>query len=285
VDSGPASDASPLTADVVRRAVAGVFPGGLGRVEVVGRTGSTSTDLVAGALSDADAWPDRSVLVADHQMAGRGRSGRTWETPAGQALTFSVLLRPGVPVERFGWLSLLAGLAVTRAIDALGATVRLKWPNDVLVADAGEPIAGWGRRRKVAGVLGEVVVGQAGGPMAVVGIGVNVHQRVMPVPTATSLASCGVRAERVGLMVAVLGWLVGLDDRWRAAGGDAVAAGLADECAAACETLGASVRVVMPGGGVLEGLASGLSGDGGLLVVDAAGREHVVLAGDVERVR
>ncbi len=253
----------------------------LGRVVVVAHTGSTSSDLVADAR-DLAAWPDRSLLVADHQEQGHGRQGRAWQTPPGQALTMSILVRPQVPVHRFGWLSLLGGLAVVRALTDLGVPAALKWPNDVLVVDVAGELPGWGRDRKVAGVLGELVPGEP--PAAVVGIGVNVGQRALPVPSATSLALWGDPPDRPALLAAVVGAFCDLDDRWRAADGDAVAAGLASECAAACTTLGARVRVETPAGR-LEGLATGLAPDGALRVRDDAGREHQILAGDVEHLR
>ena len=198
-----------LDADAVAPALAravGTSPRGLGRVAVVGRTGSTSTDLADHARAG---WPDRSVLVADHQAAGRGRAGRSWETPPGVALTASVLLRPEVPVHALGWLPLLGGLAVVRALAGVGVEAVLKWPNDVLVPDAGaSPVPGWGRDRKVAGVLGELVPGGPPDepPAAVVGIGVNVAQEVddLPVPHATSLAALGVAVERVDLLARVV---------------------------------------------------------------------------------
>ena len=77
------------------------------RVAVVEETASTNADL----LADASA-PDRSLLAAEHQVAGRGRFDRRWESPARAGLTFSVLVRPTVPVATWGWLPLLAGLAL-----------------------------------------------------------------------------------------------------------------------------------------------------------------------------
>ena len=253
-----------------------LLPAGLGRVQVVPRTGSTSTDLVAAAADEAD-WPDRSVLVADHQAAGRGRAGRSWVTEPGTAVTFSVLLRPRVPVDRFGWIPLLGGLAVVRALGRRGVAAALKWPNDVLVAPPGaDEVDGWGRWRKVAGVLGDLVPGSSA---AVVGIGVNVTGPA-PVPHAASLADLGVDADRAVLLAAVVRELVDLDDRWRAARGDAVAADLADEVVEVCLTVGADVRVQRPDGEI-EGRAIGLSDDGALLILGADGTEHTVLAGDV----
>jgi len=246
----------------------------LGRIQVVERTGSTSADLVA-AAADRDAWPDRSVLATDHQTEGRGRAGRTWHTPPGTALTASILLRPDVPTARFGWLPLLGGLAVVRALSEFGVATAVKWPNDVLVRESDGPsLPGWGIWRKVAGVLGDLVPGAA-----VIGIGVNVGQDHLPVPHATSLRRAGFAVDRTDLLAAVVSAFVDLEDRWRAAEGDAAGAGLAEECAAACLTIGSQVRVDRPGG-VLDGTAAGLSDDGALLVVDDHGREHVVLAGD-----
>jgi BirA family transcriptional regulator, biotin operon repressor / biotin---[acetyl-CoA-carboxylase] ligase len=283
------SDLTPLDPTATEAAVRAAAD--LGRVAVVERTDSTSSDVVAGLLADPASWPDRSVLVTDHQVAGRGRRGRTWTTPPHTAVTFSVVLRPDpreVPVDRWGWIPLLAGLAVVEALDEVaGVRAVLKWPNDVLVETDGEPLPAWGRRRKVAGVLGDLVaVGD--GRAAVVGIGINVEQdeQQLPVDSATSLALIGDRrATRDMVLAAVVRHLVDLDARWRSARGDAAAAGLADRCAAVCASLGEPVRVELPGDRVLQGVARSLGADGSLEVVDDGGQVHPVLAGDVHHVR
>jgi BirA family biotin operon repressor/biotin-[acetyl-CoA-carboxylase] ligase len=283
----------PLDEPSVARGLAGI---GLGRVLVLPRVASTSTELLQGVLADPHAWPDRSLVVTDHQVAGRGRAGRTWTTPAGAALTFSLLLRPPVALNRFGWVPLMAGLAVVGALSDVGpasgghagGAAVIKWPNDVLLPapdDAEEP--GWGRYRKVAGVLGDLVPTTTG-PVVVVGIGINVSQDAdeLPVPSATSLALAqGGAPDRAELLGAVVRRLVDLDRRWRAASGDAWAAGIADECVAACATLGRQVRVEMPGGEVVEGMASTLGPDGALSVRERDGSVRSVLAGDVRHLR
>ncbi len=270
-------DLDPLDLTTVSAALAarGVSPAG--RLSVVARTGSTSTDLRALAVGP-EAWPDGSVLVTDNQVDGRGRAGRSWVTPPGSALTFSVLLRPGVPVERLGWVPLIGGLAVVQALSGLGLAPVLKWPNDVLLP-AVTAVPGWGAYRKVAGLLGDLVV--EGEPAVVLGIGVNVHQAAdeLPVPSATSVRLAGLRLGRAELLAAVLDRLFVLMDQWRADGGVATGA-IAESCAAACMTIGRTVRVAAPGGEVVEGLAVGLAEDGALLV-DSAGRRRAVLAGDV----
>jgi BirA family biotin operon repressor/biotin-[acetyl-CoA-carboxylase] ligase len=111
------------------------------------------------ALVDT-ALPEGAIVVADHQTAGRGRLGRSWEAPPGTALLCSILLKP--PADRAApQLSLVAGVAVADAIEqVVGLAAQLKWPNDVML-----------RRRKVAGCLAEARDGAV-----VLGIGVNVNQ-------------------------------------------------------------------------------------------------------------
>src|SRR5690625_2534443 len=125
------------------------------RVSVVDQVESTNTMLREAATAAPAAWPHLSVLVAEHQTAGRGRSGRSWSTPRGSALTASILVRPDVPPHRLPWLTLLTGLAVVRALDS--PRVGLKWPNDLLVVDAGPHLSGWGTSRKVGGILTEAL--------------------------------------------------------------------------------------------------------------------------------
>lgn len=248
------------------------------RVEVVASSPSTNVDLAARARTGAKAG---TVLVAEHQTAGRGRIDRGFETPDRAAVTFSALLRPRVAPLHWPWLPLLAGLAVRDGVLALhpGIEVSLKWPNDVLVAVAGDE-----RPRKVCGILVERVETPEG-PAAVVGIGINATTTAaeLPVPTAASLLTAGVGAEevdRTALLGSVLGALDRLVGAWEA--GDLAL--LRARYAAACDTVGRSVRVELPGDVVLQGRATGIDPDGCLLVDDGS-RAHVVSAGDVVHVR
>jgi BirA family transcriptional regulator, biotin operon repressor / biotin---[acetyl-CoA-carboxylase] ligase len=277
---------SPLHADELRSLL--LAPDGpLDHFELVERTESTNADIVADLENDVAAWPGVGVLVADHQTAGRGRDGRSWETPAGTSLTCSFVVRPRVPAERLAWLPLLAGLGVVNALRATaGVPAVLKWPNDLLVP-AETAIEGWGPVRKVGGILAQAVP-TPDGIAVVVGIGLNVSQapHELPVPSASSLVLAGAQhVDREGVLVAIVGALAEIADRWRETDGDAVAAGLADEVAAVCRTIGTQVRVSLPGGVELEGEATGLDEHGALLVRDASGATHQVLAGDVHHVR
>ncbi len=263
--------------------------GPLTRVEVVDETQSTNSDLAADLRADPTSWPDASVLIAEHQAGGRGRAGRTWETPAGTSLTCSFVVHPPVPPEQFGWIGLLAGLGAVNAVRATaGVPATLKWPNDLLVPAETE-IEGWGAARKVGGILAEVVAQPEGQPPAVViGIGINVSQGAdeLPVPSATSLALAGAQhVDREAMLVALVAAQLQVAQRWRDSGGDARASGLAGEIEAVCSTLGSRVRVELPGGAEVSGTAVRLDDDGALVVVDDEGAAHRVLAGDVRHVR
>jgi len=261
---------------------------GFARVEVVETSPSTNAELVAAVRADPAAWPAPSALVAEHQTAGRGRAGRTWETPARAGLTVSVVLRPQVPAGTLGWLPLLAGLAVVRTVSDGAITASVKWPNDVLLP-AHDTVAGLGLYRKVAGILAEIVPNAAEPPAVVLGIGLNVSQSAdeLPVPTATSLALAGhPRPDRTDVLVRMLGEVHAVVRRWEQADGDAAAAGLLDEYAAVSATLGTRVRVELAGdAGVLEGEAVALDGSGALVVRQDSGEERVVNAGDVWHLR
>jgi BirA family transcriptional regulator, biotin operon repressor / biotin---[acetyl-CoA-carboxylase] ligase len=239
-------------------------------VQEVARTASTNADVAAAARAGA---AEGLVVVAAEQTAGRGRLGRSWVAPPGTGLTLSALLRPaGVPATRWGWLPLLAGVALAEAVEEVsGLDTALKWPNDLLVA-----------QRKLAGVLTERVDTPTG-PAAVVGIGLNVSSRAedLPVPTATSLRLAGVpHVDRAALLAAVLRRLAARYEPWRATGGDAERGGLRPAYVLRCGTLGRRVRVHLPGGEDITGLADGIDDQGRLLVDGRA-----MAAGDVVHVR
>lgn len=262
---------------------------------------STSTVLRTAVAAAPEEWPHLSAVVADHQTAGRGRTGRSWHTPAGAALTASVLLRPQVPLERLSWLTLLTGLAAVEALRGLGPQqadrIGLKWPNDVVVDGATTDIDGWGRHRKLGGILAEVVpapasggrTGRTGHAAVVVGIGINIRQQVteLPVRWATSLRAAGIApdTDALTLLTAVVGHLDLLLTSWEDADGDARRSGLREAVAGACVTLGRPVRVTGPGGSVIDGRAEDIDDAGRLLVRNEAGHRTAVVAGDIGHVR
>ncbi len=240
------------------------------RMEVLDQATSTNAVLRERA-TDARAWPHLSVLLTEHQTAGRGRLDRVWTAPAGTALAVSVLLRnlPGAAEQR-GWIPLAAGVAMADAVAAQlpGRDVAVKWPNDVLV-DGG----------KICGILAE-----ATGEAVIVGTGVNTSMTdaQLPVPTATSFAVLGAEADVDRLLgdylVQLSRWIEGLSVS------GAVDSGLHAAVTRACATLGRHVRVSLPGGDEIEGEAVALDTDG-RLVMRVEGIERPVSAGDVVHVR
>jgi BirA family biotin operon repressor/biotin-[acetyl-CoA-carboxylase] ligase len=157
--------------------------------------------------------PEGAIVVADHQTAGRGRLGRSWDAPPGKALLFSVLLKP--PPERHApELSLVAGVAVADTVErCTGLAVQLKWPNDVML-----------RRRKVAGLLAEARDGAV-----VLGIGLNVNQsrEELPENAGSLLTLTGREWRRDQLLDSLLADLGRTYAAWRSGGLDAVYEGLA----------------------------------------------------------
>jgi BirA family biotin operon repressor/biotin-[acetyl-CoA-carboxylase] ligase len=229
-------------------------------VEVLEETASTNAVCADRARDGAPEW---TVVVAEHQTAGRGRLDRTWELPARSGLAFSVLVRPHVSPARWGWLSLVTGLAVAEAI---GPDATVKWPNDVLLGG-----------RKVCGVLSELVTtGSTTGAILGIGINVDLTSDELPVPTATSLALAGITMSRTVLLTSVL-----LRLRHRIAELTTFTeADLIRAYAARSATIGSAVSVSMPDGSVVEGLAEGIDGDGRLLIGGKA-----INAGDVVHAR
>ena len=234
-------------------------------VDAVESTGSTNADLAVLARAGGPAW---SALVAGEQTAGRGRLTRTWSSPPGTSVSISVLLRPSRPVVEWGLLPLLTGLGVARAVGSLGAVGVLKWPNDVLLPADGE--------RKVCGILAEFVASPS--PAVVVGMGVNVSQArdEFPVDTATSLALVGVAVTRAEVVRAVLEQLALVYADWDANGWGAVRSAYEAQCV----TLGRHVRVELPDGSAVTGVATAVLDDGRIVV-----GSRTFAAGDVHHLR
>jgi BirA family transcriptional regulator, biotin operon repressor / biotin---[acetyl-CoA-carboxylase] ligase len=268
-------DRPPLVPRVLERAL--IVPGGLWRrIEVRTETGSTNADAIEAAHRDE---PEGLVIVAEQQRAGRGRRDRQWVSPPRAGLTLSVLLRPGpaVPQRTWGWLPLLAGVALQEAVaQRAEVDATLKWPNDLLIDDA-----------KCAGILAEVA-----GDAVVVGIGLNVTTRADELPPATtglpatSLRLAGARnTDRDPLLRALLRGVAQWYDGWREAGGDAEMCGLLGAYRKACATIGRAVTVHLPTGDTLVGTVSSVDRDGQLMIRTDDGAESRVSAGDVLHVR
>ena len=232
-------------------------------VQAVTETGSTNADLL---VLGAQGAPDRTVLRADFQSAGRGRLDRTWEAPAGANLLVSLLFRQ-VP-ERMHVLTQVVALAATRVATATcGVETVLKWPNDILVGT-----------EKVAGILAQAAPADSTGkiPFVVVGIGFNVGWAP---PGATSLSASGWTTpltphEFLMQMLPEIDRMLLLED-------DAMHA----EYLSRLATVGSQVKVEMPNGTFIEGRALSVEPDGRLVVLDECAVTHRIDTADVVHLR
>jgi BirA family transcriptional regulator, biotin operon repressor / biotin---[acetyl-CoA-carboxylase] ligase len=263
---------------------------GIAQLTVVDTTGSTNADLLQGVTVDPKAWSDLSVLTAEHQTAARGRLDRRWEAPPLSSVSVSIVLRPvnadgrPLPTHSYSWFSLLAALALREALlETAGIPAEITWPNDVMV-----------RGRKIAGILAQLgPMGDGSVPPVVLGTGINVTltQEELPVPTATSLLLENARTvDRTALLKSYLSRFAALYRNFCNADGDPGAGmvggpSLHKRVEAVMSTLGKQVRAQLPGDHEIIGHASRLDEYGSLLVLDAAGHEHVVTAGDVVHLR
>jgi len=244
-------------------------PGVIVRLDTV-----DSTQSVAFALAARGA-ADRTVVVADQQLAGRGRRGRTWSAPAGTSLLASILVRPRLPQPLLATLSLTTAVAAAEALRRVtGVAARLKWPNDLLVSG-----------RKIAGILlesrltGRAAAGgstpNGSGIVTIVGVGINLGQREFPPDLADGATSVAIETGRAPSREAVLTALLEEFDVWRARLEDKGFEPVRDAWRRLSDTLGRRVTV-----DDVRGIAVDLDVDGALLV-DVGGSVKRVLAGAV----
>lgn len=284
-----------------------------GRVRWVAETGSTNSDAMALARDGA---PEGTVVVADHQSAGRGRLGRAWTAPPGASLLVSVLLRP--PATVVGSVGMAAGLSMAEAVEELtGVAPGLKWPNDLVVSlggggagggtgpESGDE-SGWSGAagggspdRKLAGILAEAdwpAGSTASGGWrpprpdermaVVVGLGINVNwPESLPdelVEIATALNHLvGRPVDRVELLGA---YLRRLDGHYGSLVAARSAVGLRDAWRARSATLGRRVRVDL-GDHDVEGTAVDITDEGHLVVETPGGERRTFAVGDVVHLR
>ena len=230
-----------------------------------GQTASTNDDARALARTGA---PEGTVVLASHQLAGRGRLGRTWVSPQG-GVYLSAILRPAVAPTEVASLALAVALGVVLGLERLGVRARLKWPNDVLLGE-----------EKLAGVLLEMSAETDSVDWVVAGVGLNVRR-----PAATGAAegaayvddaAPGVRLAQAA--AAELDGIAGTYATWRAGGFAALRATYEARFALA----GANVRVTDLLGTVrASGTVQGVDDEGRLLVGGQDGATVAVVAGEV----
>ena len=231
-----------------------------------------STNTLAKELAARGA-PHGTVLIADHQTAGRGRLGRSFHSPAGSGIYMSVILRPDCAPSELMHLTCAAAVAVCDAVQiSCGIRPGIKWTNDLVCG-----------KRKIAGILTELGLtsgGQTG--YAIIGVGINCAQMESDFPeeirsVAGSLSSILGRAvDRASLAAAMADAFYRMDQTLLT-GKDA----MLEQYRRDCITVGQQVSVVTADGSVRRGTAKGIDSDGGLLVRFDDNSEETVNSGEV----
>ncbi len=261
----PSAPSISTSAARFQKALSSLPLGGLRYFQTIG---STNDEALAWAAQGAS---DLSLVAADEQTAGRGRSGRKWFTPRGAALALSLILRPtsaerSYPARTTG----LGALALTDALGKHGLAAQIKWPNDVLV-----------NGRKAAGILVEAVWTGESLEALVLGMGVNVSAASVPPADQVSFPATSVESElgrpleRVELIGDILARLI--DRRARLGTKDFVQA-----WEAALAFRGEQVQVQGEAGPPLVGKLLGLGADGSLQLTGADGKLHTFQFGEVQ---
>ncbi len=247
--------------------------GALGRnIRHVSET--TSTNTLAAEWGAAGA-PEGAVVVADFQTAGRGRLGRTWLAAPGENATFSVVLRPGLPPERLGLLTLAASLGVAEAVGdaAPGLAPRIKWPNDIYV-----------QNRKCCGMLLESSLGAGADVRAAVvilGIGLNVNQTRFAPELARTAISLRLASGREVSRAAVLAAVLNRFEPWYAALREGRMEGITQAYEERMLGLGGPMTLHYVGTDrVFTGIARGVTAEGALRLETPTG-EHTFISGEV----
>lgn len=233
----------------------------------LGDVGSTNDEARQRIASLAG---EEFVVTGVRQLAGRGRRGRSWVSPAGNVYA-SFVVRPGAPTHRLPELSFVAALAVAGAVDDIiagKASVRCKWPNDVLVDGA-----------KVCGILLETAPDGGGGLVVIVGIGINVVSKPSDTPyPAVALAEVVPWARSDAVFDALRHALANRVELWEREG----FAKVRELWLERVDGVGGPI-VARLADGEVHGTFTGLDESGALLLTDAEGKLHRITAGDVFR--
>ncbi len=233
---------------------------------------STNTEAARAAAHGA---PEGLCIVAAEQTAGRGRRDRTWISPAGVGLYFSIVLRPQLDAALWPLLTLMAALAVHDALrDACALVCDIKWPNDILANE-----------RKLCGILAETVETKTG-RACILGIGINLLDGAFPPDLRDVATSIEAAAHRAPDTEAVLQALTrNIAEHYRRLHTADGARELVTEWTARSSfATGKFVRVALCDE-IFEGTTRGLEQDGALRVETHAGELKIIRAGDVTALR
>ena len=241
------------------------------RIHYWHEVGSTN-DLAAAAAERGE--PEGTTFVAGAQSTGRGRLGRTWFSPPGAGLYVSTIVRRRSLAP---WVTLAGGVAVADGIGAAAALpLQIKWPNDIVAVGG----AGFGARRKIAGILAEASSGVGGVSHVVLGIGINLRPASFPPELADRASSIETELGRAVDAGLVLGYVLAALNRTLADLAGSGPPGLFARWLALSPSADGA-RIEWDGGGVtMTGTTAGLAEDGALLARASDG-VHRIISGEV----
>ena len=232
----------------------------------------TSTQIIAHQLAQ-EGTPAGTVAITEEQTAGRGRMARVWDSAYGKGIWMSVVLRPDVVPQKAPQFTLVAAVAMVRAIEEVtGVKPEIKWPNDILI-----------KGKKCTGILTELQSDADGIQALIIGIGLNVNQelsdfdvQVQPIATSLKMES-GKHVSRQDMVRAILFHLEHYTDLYIVEGFGI----LKVLWESYSSTIGSKVRARLPKE-TLEGIAEGITEDGVLQLRTADGKLHSIYSADIE---
>jgi BirA family transcriptional regulator, biotin operon repressor / biotin---[acetyl-CoA-carboxylase] ligase len=231
-----------------------------------------STQKVAQRLANENV-PEGTVVIAEEQLSGKGRLGRQWHSPKFTGIWMSLILRPNIPLPKAPQLTLLTAVAVVQAIeDQTGLVPEIKWPNDILI-----------NGKKLTGILTELQAEADQIHSIIIGIGINVNQKIQDFPSelhpiATSLSiETGEKISRASLIRSIFTkfeklYMCYLDEGF-------LPIKLLWESYAVSIGKHIKARTLTA---VIEGKALGITDEGVLQIEDESGKIHHVYSADIE---
>ncbi len=211
-----------------------------------------------------------TVILADKQVSGKGRLGRGWSSPSKTGIWMSVILKPCILPQSASQITLIAGLCMCEAIQAVtGLEAKIKWPNDIVV-----------NGKKVCGILTEMSAEIERINYIVLGIGVNVNQKAFPeyLPYATSLMIEGKKEYQRKYIIK--DFLERFEKAYAAFCETENLVAILERYERNCITLGKSVKIIEQKGEYIA-QAIGITSDGSLQIVTQEGEERTVVSGEV----
>ena len=233
-------------------------------LEEVGSTNDYAKDMGASGA------PSGSVVIADKQLAGKGRLGRSWDDGEGKDIYMTILLRPEISGEAAARLTLLAGVCVAKVLNEISPKkAAIKWPNDVVM-----------NSKKICGILTESAF--IGGTIdyTVVGIGVNINRQSFPDELKDKATSLYLENDKLYSREVIIKQILNLFEKYYAEFLENGIASFIDEYRSLCVTLGKTVAIY-ENDVSYKAQAIGISDTGALEIVAEDGNRRIIESGEV----